>query len=128
MRIHTDTVSTVYVYRAAHEASELSGATVNIEKLQAHGSRTHAGSFDVTLSGDGTLTRRRINYGTSRTLDRFAKPYAATWEQWGFFLAAMFRLDPAMRVGSAAHPVYRDAEHFHAETEGKFRFLTDDLQ
>ena len=45
--------------------------------------------------------------------------YAATYDEWGFFLAALYRRDPLMRCApnfKRDYSQYRDAEDFHHKT------------
>jgi hypothetical protein len=108
MRIHSDTLSPMHIIQAAHHADRVSGALVRPDRLQKHGSRSHARSFDVTLFSDGTLSRLRS--GSNRDL------FHATWDQWGYFLAYIFAADP----GAMVPRVYGDAADFHDKTGGKF--------
>jgi hypothetical protein len=108
MRIHTDTLSAMHVINATHHADRVSGARVRPERLEQRGSRSHTRAFDVILSSDGTLTRRR----TQTNRDAFS----ATWDQWGYFLGYVFAADP----GATVPGVYSDAADFHEKTGGKF--------
>jgi hypothetical protein len=115
VRIHTDKIETLDIVQAKNTATLQSGGTVHLEELARRGSRRRARAFEVRLTGDGTLTRRRINAGTSRDVDRFSLPYAATWEQWGWFLVHLFTVDPDMVAGP-----YDGAEDFHRQTRHAF--------
>jgi len=83
-------------------------ARVDFATLSTHGSRKSARAFEVNLTG---ASSRRPNRG-----DRGADgAYAATWDQWGVFLAAIFAVDPEMSCWA-----YTGAEDFHAKTAGRF--------
>lgn len=70
-----------------------------------HGSRTHAGAVTVNLSGSSA---RRARMGRA--------PYrAATWDEWGMFLSALFDADPTARTGD-----YDSQKHFNWATGGRF--------
>ena len=101
MRIHTS----VLTMSDIHEAARV--ARVDFGRLNEHGSRTRARAFDVTLTGE---SRRRPN-------DRGSNPgaYAATWDQWGVFLAVLFDRDPAMVT-----PYYSDRDDFERKTAYRF--------
>lgn len=109
MRIRTDKITRADLY-AQLPKPEL--------YLTAHerGSRTHARAFDVALEwlgpkerGDG---RYRRNPGKSGGFDM---PWAATYDEWGEWLARLFEIDPG-----ATMTYYRDREDFHAQTNGKY--------
>ncbi|MEU7814109.1 hypothetical protein [Pseudonocardia sp. NPDC049154] len=44
---------------------------------------------------------------------------AATWDEWGIFLAEVFRRDPGATIPTA----YRSADYFHWATADRFREL-----
>lgn len=105
MRIHTNTLTAVDVYTAAG----IAGATV--ETLTEHGSRSRARAFNVKLSGSSS--HRPNDRGRSDC-------YAATWDEWGIFLAELFKRDDSVTVPN----VYPDAEVFHWMTGNRFESLT----
>lgn len=115
MKIHTDTLTLADIHEAARVASALSGAPVYLTRADERGSRSHRRAFDVILASDGTLSRRRVNYGSARYADRFDRPYAATWDQWGWFLASLFAADPGAKCWA-----YYGADMFHAATGMRF--------
>lgn len=92
-------------------------ARVSFERFDVTGSRTHAHTFDVLLLGH--TSNRRPNSGYRGAGDE----YAATWDEWGIFLARIFDADPTTRA-----TYYDDAEHFHWVTGDRFRTLTHDEQ
>jgi len=104
MRIHTD--ATLATLRKAAAVAQ-----VDMVKCEPHGSRTHARAFEVSLRGS---SKRRPNFYNGDG------SYAATWDQWGIFLAEIFTADREARCGTAKHPIYRDAEHFDAVTRYRF--------
>ena len=105
MRIHTDTLTISDIYAAASKAG------VGLERDTEHGSRKRKRAFDVILTGDSPY---RIN---QRGWDN---PHAATWDQWGIFLAELFRRDKDMIGGWA----YADARDFHQKTYQRFNVRT----
>lgn len=99
MRIHTDNLTTGDLMDAAKIAR------VEID-WTSHGSRSRDHAFEVRLTGE---SRRRPNsgqYGATRDA------YAATWDQWGVFLAELFQRDATATIPSA----YRDGEAFANHT------------
>lgn len=63
--------------------------------------------------------RRAGNSGSYGAMQPEYDGYAATYDEWGFFLAAMYRHDPDMRVMpnfKRDYAAYYDAEDFHYKT------------
>lgn len=121
MRIHTDTLTESDLYRALHAAWGDDDARNHtghghfwLVKAEKHGSRKRDHAFEVALAGDGTVSKRRRNPGTSANRSA-QEDYAATWDQWGWFLAELFKRDPNMTT-----QYYATEAEFHAKTQGKF--------
>lgn len=110
MRIHTNLITGVDIYAATHN---LPGVTVTATE---HGSRSHARAFEVRLEGNGSH-RNSGRYGADTA------EQAATWDEWGAFLSALYEIDPNALWGSQKHPVYRDRAHYHYLTN--WRFIED---
>lgn len=96
-----------------HEAIAALGAArtasgVQFERHELHESRSHQLAYDVILSGESPY---RIN---SRD---FRDGFAATWDQWGIFLASLFEADPTIKSWA-----YGDHMDFHQKTG--YRFVT----
>lgn len=120
MRIHTDLLAVADFLDAKEYVRQATGAPVFFhgeEVLPVYGSRSRRRAFEVKLASDGTLTRRRVNYGSARA-DRFDRPYSATWNQWGWFLAHLFSVDSSIIAGP-----YRGIDEFHSSTENQFMKL-----
>lgn len=119
MRIHSNTPSAVNTASdALHDAKDagLIPAHVVFDILHpAGGSRTHRSTAEVHLSatfkapGDGRRYANTGHNGANRD------NLAATYDEWGFFLAALFTLDP-----SAKTPYDASAKAFSARTAGKY--------
>ena len=108
MRIHTNNPDDVL--DAIHGTTrKMHGVSANITE---HGSRSRKGAIELKLSG---TSNRRVNAGTARNIDRFNLPYAATWDEWGVVLGAVFGADPDARCD-----YYEDADDFHYKTGGRF--------
>jgi hypothetical protein len=94
-------------------AAEFRGLTrtapgVYFHHLAEKGSQSHPRAFKIVLSG--TSPRRgQATIGDSEY-------YAATWDQWGIVLGALFAIDPSARVPG----VYADGGDFHWQTGGRF--------
>ena len=102
MRIHANTLTTSEIYKAARIAR------VEIEHLTEHGSRKRAHAFEVKLSGE---SRRRPNNNGAH-----GDVFAATWDQWGVFLACLFDADNKITIPSA----YEDRDQFQYRTDARF--------
>lgn len=102
MRIHANTLTTSEIYKAARIAR------VEIEHLTEHGSRKRTHAFEVKLSGESR--RRPNNNGVHGDV------FAATWDQWGVFLACLFDADNSITIPTA----YDDRETFQYRTDARF--------
>lgn len=118
MRLHTDTLTRADLAAAVERAGLRPGNLTVTE----HGSRSHTRAWNVYLTGTSS---RRTN--SSSGTEAHAG-HAATWDEWGMFLADLYRRDPGMVAGSPGAPVYTDARDFHTITHGRFRYLTPDEQ
>lgn len=109
MRIHTDTLTAQDIRDAARRAG------VDLYRMTVHGSRKRARAYDVILEGTG---RTGTRYGQNTDM------VAATWDEWGIFLAELFRRDDRLTIPR----VYEDGEHFRWVTYGRYDGLTPDRQ
>lgn len=115
MRIHTngnaDTLREAL--KAAQEAGKVPGH-VYFDRFTPHRSTTHQSAYEVHLGtdhkvpGDGRRAPMHSSY-------EFAS-YAATYDEWGWFLAALFDRDPEAKVVGA----YKGQGDFHATTRCAF--------
>jgi hypothetical protein len=108
MKLHSDKLT----YRDFLDAAAL--ARVNIVDFEILGSRSRAKGFKFSLEGSSPYRRNFSNDGP-----------AATWDEWGIFLAHLFSVDCQSHCGARG---YRDEEHFHWCTGNRFRTLTPQLQ
>jgi len=107
VKIHSDVLEMTDLWNAARAAGPRGAVLVEATR---RGSRQRTHGFDVSLTG--TSTRRPNNRGAWKEMD----DYAATWDEWGMFLAYLFDKDPNATVPG----VYEDAEHFHWCTNWRF--------
>ena len=104
MRIHTD-LTTADVLRIVRDVP----AAVTAETT-AHGTRSgKARGIELKLSG---TSNRRRNDDSGED--------AATWDEWGIVLNALYDADPTMIVKG----VYDDAADFHYKTGTRYADLT----
>lgn len=96
MRIHSDTLTGQNLFDALPKRVYFTEAVL-------HGSRKRARAFEIKLSGSSS--RRQMK----------GEANAATWDEWGAFLGALFNIDPNMTCS-----YYADADAFHARTGYRF--------
>lgn len=102
MRIHTNGHKMGDLFTAARVAG------VSFAKIEKHGSRKRDRAFEVKL--EGSSNRDGQGY------DSHCYTYkAATWDEWGVFLAHLFAADPDMTT-----PYYLDAHDFAFQTNSRF--------
>jgi hypothetical protein len=104
MRIHTDLMDQSAL-RDALANSGLTGEGVYIKAITVHGSRKRARAYELTLraeeGGDRHGKKRRWPNGGSYGADAGYRK-AATYDEWGYFIDAIFDIDPEAIVGPYA--------------------------
>lgn len=114
MRLHTDVLDHGKVYDIIGDLTKQGKITGVWAEHMWHGSRSRAHGFDLRLTADPRKGRRRFtNSGYAGATDG---EYAATWDEWGIILAALYEADPNM-----TGDYYADAEHYHWSTGNRFR-------
>jgi hypothetical protein len=106
MKIYSDTLVTLDIGYVAHNDTHV--GIKCCEPLKAP--RLRKQGWNVRLYRIGS--RRHFNtgrYGSS------GETGAASWDDYGHFLAALYEADPAMRAGP-----YTSREHFHQATHGTY--------
>lgn len=102
MKIHTNTLDMPDLVEASHIAR------VDFSRIDRKGSQTHERAFDVILTGE------------SNKMQNGGREKAATWDQWGVFLAVLFDKDPSMTT-----TYYADADAFARKTADRFGAFDD---
>jgi hypothetical protein len=113
MKIHTDYLT----YIDLCDALRVAGLPELYLEHTAHGSRSRHHAFNVNLSSDAGRDRN----GRKRRLENSGQygagyNFAATYDEWGYWLAELFERDPDMTA-----TYYKSREDFHAQTGGKYR-------
>jgi uncharacterized protein YwbE len=115
MRLHSNVI-TLDLIVSALTKEQCDGRIANgvsFKILTEHRSTTHARAFEVQLTasqpGKGRRAGNSGSYGAG-------SEYAATYDEWGWLIAALYRVDPKAVWGSVKHPQYADADHFHDVT------------
>lgn len=97
MRIHSNTLTRQDIYEAAREAG------VRVTRLEDFGSRSHGHAHEVILSGSSPF----------RQMGK--QDFAATWDEWGHFLAFLFNIEEFIKAGP-----YTSRFVFHERTKGMY--------
>ena len=113
MKIH----SSVITFSDIHTATRAAGMRDVHAQVIQRGSRTRDRAFDVKLCGTST---RLQNPGTG---PRDNIQHAATWDEWGMFINALFELDSDAIIGQ-----YPSQAIFDEVTAGRFESLTAPYQ
>lgn len=99
------------------------GYDVNFVILKKATSKSHPNGWMITLGSteerptgtDNNHKRRFRNKGTGPDKRGDFAPYAATWDEWGWFMAEVYNRDPNAKIGS-----YRSEDDFHGQTMHKY--------
>lgn len=120
MRIHTNTIGYTQTIRNALIEQKALGRIplhVSFKTLEQRGSRSHQFAFEVQLEAEQRDNGRRAgNSGSYGAMQPNVDGYAATYDEWGWLLAALYELDREMVVGTPKNPVYANAVAFHRKT------------
>lgn len=109
MKIHSDILSPAQIHRAT-TAAGMRGVDAEVT---SHGSRSRRASFNVSLTG---TSNRWTNSGQSGA----GAEHAATWDEWGMFIQALYEIDPQALIGQ-----YGTYETFALCTFGRFESLVN---
>ena len=122
MRLHTKLSS--FEVREALEAATSKGQVdrmVGFYILERRGSRSRDHAFEVQLEwlgtkekGDGRRWKNSGNRG-AESYDNGSGTYAATYDEWGWFINELFNRDSELIFGH-----YKDRETFDSMTRFKF--------
>lgn len=113
MRLHSDTITSDTVFDTVRRLREEGRITGVYATTAMGGSRSRRHGLTLKVTADPRKGRRRFTnsgYAGADTDD-----YAATWDEWGIILGALYDLDPNM-----TGDYYADREHYHWATGGRF--------
>lgn len=128
MRLHTklDHMDVAAAMERAKQAGHVS-RDVMFMTFEPHKSRTHPQAFELRLGSwdwrlpEGTKDRTGRNMPRRRPLNtRDRSTYAATWHEWGWFMAQVFWADPDARFGDLKDWHYAGYADFMDKTEDAF--------
>ena len=123
MKLHTTLTRTDIntAYRDVRDIGHIP-YDVSIFKMDDQASRSHPCGYLIKLGTyDGTSGPSKIRYRLNTGkwgLDRTV--FAATYDEWGWFIARIFELDPNAKWSNSSGIRYADAEDFIKKTNGKF--------
>lgn len=108
MNIHTNKLTAAAIRECVPEGCYLAGhydriSGIDWASIHQYGSRSHHIAYSVRLSGSSKSTMTNL------------PDKAATYDEWGFFLAEIFARDPQAKCGG-----YNGREDFIVQTDGKF--------
>ena len=114
MRLHSDILTDNDIRNALADSEVPSH--VGFDKFISGGSRTRKHAWDLHLATDTKIAgdkRRHGNPGNGRAPRSDA--YAATYDEWGYFIARLFEKDPNAIFGN-----YKGQDDFDSQTTWKF--------
>lgn len=114
MRIHSDRLTTIDIKKVLNEAqaSNRVPADVGFVVLSPHGSRSRKRAWEVQLGSSSPNTRLD---GKERRYTHSGEHFAASYDEWGWFIAELFAVDTHAIVGP-----YTGSADFHAATDYRF--------
>lgn len=119
MRIHTNITSRQQIHDALTEQKNLGRIALHVsfKTLAQHRSHSRLRAFEIQLEANERDNGRRAgNSGSYGAMRPESDGYAATYDEWGWLLAALYELDRDMVVGASGSPVYASAVAFHRKT------------
>lgn len=119
MRLHTKlTINDVRnALQTAKEAGKCS-VLVSFDKLEIHQSRKREGAFEVKLRWNGMKIKGDGRCWTNSGSAGSGGHYAAMYDEWGWFIAELFKADPEAIFGS-----YDGVDGFNSSTN--YQFILD---
>lgn len=115
MRLHSNKLRASHV-RDALQAEKDAGRIarhVTFKTLKEHGSRSHEFAVEVQLEASVRDNGRRVGNSGSYGSMSEGDLYAATYDEWGWLIAALYEIDPYAVWGTVKYPQYADAVDFH---------------
>ena len=113
MKLHSRTLT----YADLHTALKAAPG-VHLDRAEPRGSRSHGKGWDIALESDGTPDvggkprRFARNVGKAGRFPGEHPGFAASYDDWGRYLAVLFDLDPDLHAGP-----YKGRDHFHEVTQ-----------
>lgn len=108
MKLYSDVLTPDNIHAAAPAGVGVELVAIRRARLRAHG-------WIVSLSDWNSNRHKNSGQHGAATW----KAPAASWDQHGEWMAALYAIDPAMQVGP-----YKDADDFERQTGGKYTGAT----
>jgi hypothetical protein len=130
MRLHTRlTADDIYAaLQRAKDAGHIAPA-VEFNPIFATGSQTHPRAYEISLTSPEyvPLPEPVNRYGRVQKTRRRARNggWAATWREWGWFMAELFVMDPDSRWGTRPRHDGRDNKRWGYFNEADFHSKTN---
>lgn len=122
MKLHSNTIRYADVVESMRRAKNagLVSQDVFFVKCDHAGSRSRAFAFEIQLGAmdqrsGPTNSRHYKNTGHSGAGYGDEKIWAASYDEWGWYIAELFAIDPDAVFGT-----YKGRDSFNAQTGGKF--------
>lgn len=106
MRIHTDTLNSHDLWDFVRADERLSRVWI-YGGSEIFGSRSHDRAYDIRLTGSNRCAPQGM-----------PGKKAATYAEWGWFLAAIFNAEPTAKCGP-----YKNQDDFNEKTQNEFSRL-----
>lgn len=117
MRLHTNT----HTWRSIHEAlakairSGMVADHVELWICDEYGSRSKSRAFEIRLGTSVKIKGDKRTFLNSGTHGADTSMYAATYDEWGWFIAELFAVEPDATFGT-----YIGGDGFNAATKNAY--------
>lgn len=122
MKLHSDTIQISDIHKALGREIEAGRIAphVSFKIIRQEGSRIRKAGFEVQLEADKRDNGRRFgnsgSYGATSPWSQGYEVYAATYDEWGWLIAALYDIDEDALWGSGKYPQYKNREDFDEKT------------
>lgn len=120
MKIYSDTITTVDIWRAFKDARDVHGQDIYLDGgIRAFTPR--AGGYGYEIFAESLHGKRASAHGPIGADPKW-QPRAASWEAYGYVIAYLYNIDAAARIGW-----YKSAEDFRSQTSSAYQRNADDF-
>jgi hypothetical protein len=102
MRLHTSMTGTAVetALQRAKDKGKISPDVTFAVFGSGYGSRSHSRAFEIQLGTlDKTSGPKNSRHFKNTGQEEASRIYAATYDEWGWFIAEIFNIDPAAKFG-----------------------------
>lgn len=117
MKLHSDILTRDSINRAMDIAKSAGDVArhVHFHIFEERGSRKRANGFEIQLGTYTKVPGDKRGYKNSGQTGADTRVYAATYDEWGFFIAELFKMDPDAIFGN-----YKGVKDFDAQTRYQY--------